>query len=196
MKKIHWFTLSLVLLLCLSGCGQAALPKTADGQEWSDDWVTVGNVIGVDTLDGLTAQENSDALTANGMYYATWSIGEAESYVNEDGDDAQIYDAQIYFLLAGYNSTNKAEENMDKWLSMASDQYEVTETVTEIYNGQEFTVISYTYKSEDNPYDHGVSAFGTYGNYAISVELSCQESFDGNALDVLENFLENCHYAA
>lgn len=196
MKQLQGLALCLLLVLCLSGCVKTAPPKAADGQEWSEDWVTLGNVIGVDTPEGLTPRENSDTLSAKGMYYATWSAGEAVPYVNEDGEDAELYDAQLYFLLAGYDSTDKAKESAAEWLTMASDQYAVAETVSETYNGQEFTLITYTYTSESNPYVRGASAFGTYGNYAISVELSCGESFGEDAGKVLRAFLENCHYVA
>ena len=188
--------LCLCLALFLSECGKAATPKAADGAAWSEDWVTLGNVVGVDTPEGLTARENSDVLSTKGMYYAAWSAGEGEPWVNEDGEDAQLHDAQVYFLLAGYDSTQKAEEAVVEWLTMASEQYAVENTSTEICNGQEFTVITYTYISERNPYSRGASAFGTYGNYAISVELSCRENFEGDALETLEDFLEHCHYAA
>ena len=130
------------------------------------------------------------------MYYATWSMGEAETIVNGDGDEAQVYDAQIYLLLAGYDSTGKAEDAAAEWLSMASERYAVEVSGEEAHNGQDFTVMAYTYTSEENPYARGASAFGVYGNYAVSVELSCQEGFDGNAPDILANFLEHCHYAA
>lgn len=194
MKKM--LVLCLCMALFLSGCGKAAPPKAADGSAWSEDWVTLGSVIGVDTPEGLTARENSDVLSAKGMYYASWSAGGAVPYVNEDGEEVQLYDAQVYLLAAGYDSTAKAEETAAEWLSMADGQYAVEETKTETYNGQELTVITYTYTSESNPYSRGASAFGTYGNYAVSVELSCRESFEGDALETLENFLEHCHYAA
>lgn len=195
MRKKRWLALCLLSVLCLSGCGKAAPPRAADGATWSEDWITLGNVIGVDTPEGLTARENSDILSTKGMYYATWSAGDAAPYVNKDGEDAQLYDAQLYFLLAGYDSTSKAEESTEEWLTMASEQYAVEDTSTAACNGQAFTIITYTYTSEDNPYARGVSAFGTYGNYAVSVELSCQERFGGNALELLEDFLEHCHYA-
>ncbi|MCI8538443.1 MAG: hypothetical protein HFF18_07225 [Oscillospiraceae bacterium] len=184
------------MTLFLSGCVRAVPPKAVDGTAWNEDWVTLGNALGVDTPEGLTAQESSDALSAKGMYYATWSIGEAEPHINEDGEDAQLYDAQVYLLAAGYDSTQKAEEAAEEWLAMANEQYAVEETKAETYNGQEFIVITYTYTSESNPYSRGASAFGTYGNYAVSAELSCQEGFEDGALETLENFLDHCHYAA
>lgn len=190
----------LILCLCtalfLSGCVRSAPPKAVDGTAWNEDWITLGNVVGVDTPEGLTAQENSDTLSAKGMYYATWSIGEAEPHINEDGENAQLYDAQVYLLITGYGSTQKAEETAEEWLTMTNEQYAVEETRAETYNGQEFIVITYTYTSATNPYSRGASAFGIYGNYAISVELSCRANFEGDALEILEGFLEHCHYAA
>lgn len=144
----------------------------------------------------MTPRENSDALSAKGMYYATWSIGGAEDIFNENGDQAQVYDAQVYLLLSGFNDAVKAEETAAEWLGLAYEQYAVDAEAAETCNGQEFTVIIYTYASETNPYAYGASAYGTYGNYAVSVELSCREDFDGNALEILEDFLEHCHYAA
>lgn len=196
MKRQWRAALCLLALLCLTGCGAAAPETAADGTGWSEEWVTVGNVVGVDTPEGMTPRENSDALSAKGMYYATWSLGEAETIVNESGDEAQLYDAQVYLLLAGYDGTEKAEEAAAEWLDMAAEQYAVEASAEEIHNGQDFTVVTYTYTSETNPYARGASAFGVYGNYAVSVELSCREGFDGNALEILADFLDNCHYAA
>ena len=123
MKKRCWMVLCLCGLLGLSGCGTPPPTAAADGAVWSEDWVTVGNVIGVETPEGMTPQENSDALSAKGMYYATWSIGEAEDIFNENGDQAQVYDAQVYLLLAGFNDTVEAEETAAEWLGLAYEQY-------------------------------------------------------------------------
>lgn len=196
MKKWYWMVLCLCGLLGLTGCGEAVPETAADGAAWNDGWINVGNVLGVDAPEGMTIRENSDALDAKGMYYASWSTGEAESISNEDGDGAEIYDAQVSLLLAGYRDTGKAEEAAAEWRTMAEEQYAVEETSTQVYNGQEFTVLTCTYPSETNPYARGASAFGVYGNYAISVELSCREGFDGDALEILGDFLEHCHYAA
>lgn len=185
----------LLLAVCLSGC---AAPPAADaeGISWSEDWVNVGNVMGVDTPDGLTPRENNDTLAARGMYYAAWSIGEGESYVNADGEDAEIYDAQIYLLLAGFSEVEKAEESATAWKSMAGERYLVEQELDENRGGVDFDVLTYEFISETNPYARGASAFGVYRNYAVSVELSCRESFSGDPLEVLTRFLESCHYAA
>lgn len=196
MKK--WMAMLLAGALCLglTGCGAALPPeKAADGLDWDKNWVTVGEIVGVDTPDGMESRENNDALAANGMYYATWSIGEGEPYTNEDGDEAQVYDAQVYLLLGGYKSDKEAENTLAQWKDMAQLQYQIGQTAEETHNGQDFTVITYTFDSEDNPYARGASAFGTYRNYALSVELTCQEDFDGDAAQLLARFLDRCHYA-
>lgn len=196
MKTRTGLLLGLACCLCLTGCIAPPPPAQAeDGTEWSEDWVTVGGIVGIDTPDGLDPRENNEALAVNGMYYATWSAGEAVPYVNEDGDDAQLYDAQIYLLLAGYSEAERAEETAAQWLELAQDQYAVETAETMTCSGRDFTVITYTYSSDANPYDRGASAFGVYRNYAISVELSCQDSFEGDPLETLTGFLERCHYA-
>ena len=193
MKKAL-LALLLTACVCLAGCAQVPT-AAADGAAWSDDWITVGGIIGVDTPEGIDPRENNDALSVQGMYYATWSIGEAEPYTNEDGDDAQLYDAQIYLLLAGYDASEKAEKSAAEWQAMANDRYAVDQTLSKTCNGQDFTVLTCAFDSETNPYARGASAFGAYGNYAVSVELSCREDFAGDPLEILTDFLEHCHYS-
>ena len=196
MKKWTALLLAGLLGLGLTGCGTPLPPeKAADGQDWSTDWVTVGEIIGVDTPDGMDHRENNDALASNGMYYATWSIGEGTPYTNEDGDDAVLYDAQVYLLAGGYPSGGDAENTLAQWRNMAALQYSVDGTAAQTHNGQDFTVITYTFGSEGAPYARGASAFGVYRNFAISVELACRQGFDGDALQLLGTFLDRCHYA-
>lgn len=188
----------LIAALCLGLAGCAAFPapeKAADGAAWSEGWVTVGGVVGVDTPDGMTPRENNEALAANGMHYATWSMGEGEPYTNEDGKEATLYDAQVYLLLGGYKSEADARDTMVQWQEMAQSQYTVGETAEAAHNGQEFSLMTYTFDGEANPYARGVSAFGVYRNYAISVELICREGFNGDTGELLAQFLDNCHYA-
>ncbi len=194
----RWTASLLAGALCLGLTGCGALPppeQAADGLKWDDGWVTVGGVIGVDAPEGMEPRENNEALAADGMYYATWSIGEGEPYTNEDGDEVQLYDAQVYLLLSGHQSAQDAENDLAQWLDMAEVQYEIGSTEEEAHNGQEFTVITYRFDSEENPYARGASAFGTYRNYAVSVELTCREGFEGDAAQLLGRFLDNCHYA-
>lgn len=194
MRRYLW-ALLLAACVCLAGC-QPIPTATAEGAAWDDGWITIGGIIGVDTPDGVDYQQSNDALSIRGMYYAAWSIGEAEPYINEDGDDAQLYDAQIYFLLGGYNAAEKAEASAAEWQSMAENRYTVEQTVSATCNSQDFTVLTYSFDSETNPYANGASAFGVYRNYAMSVEISCRENFTGDPLEILTDFLDHCHYSA
>lgn len=197
MKKTICVLLAVALCLSAAGCASPAAPEAAaDGDPWDESWVTVGGVVGVDTPEGIDPRENNEALAANGMYYATWSIGEGEPYTNADGEDATLYDAQVYLLLAGHKSEQAAESTLSQWMELARRQYTVSQAAEESHNGQDFTVITYSLDSETNPYARGVSAFGIYRDYAISVELTCREDFDGDPAQQLARFLDACHYAA
>ena len=195
MKKRMALLLAGALCLGLAGCAAVPPEQAADGLDWEESWVTVGGMIGVDTPDGMDARENNEALAANGMYYATWSVGEGEPYTNADGEDAQLYDAQVYLLLAGYKSDEEAGDALDQWKGMAESRYAVGQAAQETHNGQDYTVITYTFDSEENPYARGASAYGVYCNFAVSVELACREGFDGDAGQLLAQFLDSCHYA-
>ncbi len=198
MKKRIIFLFMLVACLLLAACGEAPLPeKAADGKDWDEGWITIGDILGVDTPKELTFRDKKDALSGNGMYYATWSIGEEASYLDKTEDKEQeitVYDAQLFLLLGGSSSVEKAEEAREEWLSLAGEQYQIDSEETVSYNGQEFTVI--TYRLTSGPYARGASAFGIYGNYAIGAEFSCQYGFEGEPLDYLSDFLEHCHYSA
>lgn len=184
------------LCLCLAGCTVPPPERAADGSDWDKDWITIGGVLGVDTPAGLIPQENNEALAANGMYYATWSMGEGEPYTNADGEEAQLYEGQVYLLLSGHDAAEKAEETVSEWLEMASAQYQVEHTFTDDHcNGQTYSIITYACGSDTNPYARGASAFGVYRNFAISVEILCQEKSDIDPRAVMASFLANCHYA-
>ena len=196
MKRTAVCLLIAALCLGLAGCASPPAPeRAADGAEWGEGWVTVGGVVGVDTPGGMTSRENNEALAAKGMYYAAWSMGEGEPYTNEDGGEATLYDAQVYLLLSGGKSAEEAENTLTQWQELAKQQYVVEETDTQTHNGQEFTVITYSFDSETNPYARGVSAYGVYRNYAVNVELACQEDLDVNLEELMGQFLDNCHYA-
>lgn len=196
MKRMLLCGLAAALCLVLAGCGKLPDPeRAADGLDWDKEWITVGGVVGVDTPEGMTSRENNEALAASGMYYAAWSIGEGEPYTNADGQEAILYDAQVYLLLGGSKSEEEARNALEEWRGMAWEKYDVSGTAEETHNGQGFQIITYTVDSEQNPYGRGASAFGTYRNFAVNVEIACREEFDGDAGALLAQFLDNCHYA-
>lgn len=196
-KRVLSTILLCAVLICLAGCGPKEPAMAADGTPWNKDWTLVGLTLGVEEPGhGLTIRDNNDILAAVQMFYATWSIGEAESYTNKDGDETDLYDAHLYLLLEGCGTADDAQLSVEDWMDMALERYTILDTRQETYNGQDFTVIAYTLESETNPYARGVSAFGAYGEWAINVELTCREGFQEDLNTILADFLSGCHYNA
>lgn len=189
----------LALILCLTVlCGCAKYPSQAvDGTAWDKDWTMLGAALGVEEPgNSLVLLDNNTALAANDTYLAVWASGEAIPYINTDGDDTEIYEAQLYLLLMGCKETANARTNVDEWITRTNEIYAVSETHTETYNSQEYTLLAYTCGSDTNPYSRGVSAFTVFENYAVSVELTCLEEYAGNEAAILAAFLTGCHYSA
>ena len=194
MKKRLLIILVCAALLCLAGCAAGVPSEAVDGTPWSADWITLGHVMGVEKPGhGLTLQDDK---AAKKMYYASWSIGDAQPYTTAEGSETDLYDAQLIFLLADSNTAESAQSNVDEWLDLAKNTYVITDTAQQTYNGQEFTVLTYTFASDNSPFAYGISAFTVYGAYAVSVEFSCQSTFEEDAGEILADVLEHCHYAA
>ena len=186
----------LFMMICalLAGCGQKTPSVAADGTAWSEDWVMVGEKIGVeDPGHDFTLR---DVKGAKKMYFTAWSIGDAQPHTGADGEEIDVYDAQLVFLLVESGSAESAQATVDEWLALAGETYAVTGTAQQTCNGQEFTLLSYTFASENSAYARGASAFTVYGGCAVSAEFACQDDFDTDPSEMLTDFLEHCHYAA
>ena len=193
MKKAFLLIALSAFLLNLGG-GKAKLPAAAvDGVPWSGDWITFG-ALGVEEPGyGLTLRDDK---AARDMCYAAWSIGEPQPYVNASGDETELYDAQLVLLLTACDTAEEAQQNVAELLGLAAEQYAIAGTVQRTCNGQEFTVLTYTFASESSPFARGVSAFTAFDTWAISVEFACQDTFEEDGMEILTDFLEHCHYAA
>ncbi len=171
--------------------------QAADGAAWDKSWEMLGPVLALEEPgNGLTLRDNSTVLTSDDIFYATWSAGESTPYTNEDGDEVQVYDAQLYMLAVGCADAENAHLAIQEWTDHETDSYAVRETRTETCNGQEYSLVLYDCASDTNPYDRGVTAFTVYGNYAVSAELACREDFDGDETAILADVLSRCHYSA
>lgn len=187
----------LALCLLLPGCGKAAPERAADGTVWDADWVTLGGVLGVsEPGHELTLRDNNDALSVSDMYLASWTIGAGTPYVNEDGDEVSLYPARMDVLVYGCKNAEAARQTLAEWSARQAETYAVSASEERTVNGQDYSVFSYDCQSETNPYSRGVSAFSVYGSYAVSFELNCQDGFDGDEAQILQDFLNACHYAA
>ena len=191
MKRIA--SLALLAALLLTGCAARTGP-TNEELGWGADWVRVGALLGVEPMDGFTLSENKDVMSIYGLYYATWTAGEARDYTNADEDKAQVFDAQIYVLLQQSGNADEAWEAVEDWMGRERENYEAGETLTGTFAGQEFNLISLLRSGEDNPYTHGAAAFGVRDDWAISVELLCQDGFTLDAQTCLTQFLSGFHY--
>lgn len=191
----RYTTLALLCALLLL-CGCAHYPSQAvDGAVWDRDWTILGSVLGVEAPgDGLSLLDNNIALASQDIYYATWTAGEPTPYVNADGDDVDLYDAQLYLLLCGCADDRKAQDMVDEWMARQNDAYDVSATAEAAHNGVDYTLLTYACGSETNPYARGVSAFAVYDGYAVSAELTCVEGFSGDEAAILARFLDGCHY--
>lgn len=197
MKRWNYGVALLLMagLLGLSGCSQYP-DKTADGAPWDHSWTILGSVLGVEEPgNGFSLLDNYSVLTGEDIYYAAWVTGEPAPYTNEDGEEVEVYDAQIYLLAAGCADTAYAQQNEEEWMARQQETYTMTKTWTETRNGQEYTLLAYECSSETNPYERGVSAFTVYGTYAVSAELVCQADFTEQEREILLQFLDGCHYS-
>ena len=88
--------------------------RRADGTPWDPDWTMLGSVLGVEEPENdFTLQENYSVLTGEDIYYAAWVTGEPDAYTNEDGEDVEVYGAQIYLLAEGCADGAHARQNQE-----------------------------------------------------------------------------------
>ena len=194
MKKIVFCMILCVIPACLAACGAKGPTVTADGVPWDDNWIMVGLNIGAENPG--TDFTLRDVKGAKKMTFTAWSAGEAQPHTNAQGEESNVYDAQLVVLVVEAGTAEAAQANVDEWLSLSGDAYTVTNTAQQVLGGQEFTVLTYDFSSENSAYARGSSAFAVYGGCAISAEFACQDSYEGNPAEILTGFLENCHYAA
>ena len=196
--KIHIKSKYIVCILCiatlLSGCS-AFSSDSGSNIVTDSEYVTIGSHLIVHNTDArLTLMSNMDALSADGLYYASWAAGSSEPYINFAGDTVDLYDAQLYLLLGEFKSSDAAQENMDNWLTAAHSKYDVTDEKIVTCNEQSYTMVTYKFVNEENPYERGVSAFGVHQNLAVCVELTCRENYQEDLYEMLIDFLDGCTY--
>lgn len=197
-RKKRWATALLAAIcLCLVGCAMPTPPpaSAADGTPWDPDWETVGGLIGVDAPEKLTLAENRDTLTINAMCYASWSMGEAEPYKTQSGDDTYLFDAQIHLLVQQTESEEAAQAVVAQWIGMSQEMYTVLDTAEETHAGQDFSTVTCTYEAGRTPYEAGASAFGSFGSRAVSIEIVCRGEAAADPHALLAEFLDCLHYA-
>lgn len=188
--------LAALLCLALGGCSAGTPSQTADGTAWDAGWTTFGGMLGVDAPAGMTLRENNDLMATNNICYAAWSLGQETSYTDASGEEQSLYDVQISMLLFEAMDAQEAEETIAGWRVLAGDRYLLEgDAADRQTGGQTYTVQAFTVQSAENPYTAGAAAFALRNNYAICFELSCRGDYTGQALSLLDDFLQGLHYA-
>lgn len=187
-----------VMIFSLAGYIYVSRPMEEEREDtWADSgYLELGRYLTIQNADNrLTLLDSKDVLSANGLYYAAWTMGDSEPYENSEGTTVDLYDAQLYFLLGEHKNSGEAEKDMTKWLDAAKGNYEVLEEEEISCNGQSYCLLTYNCVSKDNPYDRGISAFGVCGSTSVCIELTCREEFEEDLRDILIPFLDNCTYS-
>lgn len=201
-KNVLYLLFPFALILALIAAGSlvdfSQYPSAAaDGAAWDKNWEMMAKAVGIEAPGGgLTLLTNNSVLAGEDTYYASWTAGEPAPYTNADGDEVDLYPAQLYVLLYGCADQAAAESACAGFLAREQQTYTVHSQRTEEHNAQRYTVLDYTGGSAGNPYGRGSSAFAVRGNYVLVAELLAQDSFDGDVSRMLSAFLDGVHYSA
>lgn len=196
MVKRIYLIAALCILFMAAGCSASPASSEKDTDEPSGD-VAIGKYLRIQNIDErLELSRNLDTLAVDGLYYASWVMGDAEAYENSDGDTVDLYDASLYLVAGEYKDEQEAQSNKDAWLAAAKDNYEILSEEEITCNGQAYSLIIYNSVHENNPYARGISAFGVYKDSAVCIELTCRKDFEEDLKSVLVDFLEGCFYGA
>ena len=194
--KLKYLFFGFFITLILTGC--SVFPEEETENTWeSSGYAAIGHYLTIkNSGSGLSLLDNIDVLSADGLYYATFTMGTSEPYENSDGDTVDLYDAQLYLVLGEYSNSTNAQNNMNKWLTAAKENYQILQEEEINAGGQSYSLITYRFTNETNPYDRGISAFGIHENNAVCIELTCRENFEDDLRTIMMDFLNNCTYNA
>jgi DNA repair exonuclease SbcCD ATPase subunit len=89
----------------------------------------------------------------------------------------------------------EAQQNVAAWKSREKQNYQVSEEDSVTLNDRDYTLLTMSSGSEDNPYGFGMAAFTVSGTNAICVELVCSDTFAGDPWSLMEEFLGGLHFS-
>lgn len=188
--KLRIFALILALSLLLCGCGSESLPA-----DWDESWTVIAPFLAAEPMEGFTFGESDDILGLSGVYYATWTNGDAREFTNAEGELTSIFNSQIYVVAQECRTEAEAEQNLAAWMARERQNYEIGEEISLTVNGLDYILLTMVSGKEGNPYGFGCAAFTVSGTNAICVELVCSDTFTGEPRIVLEEFLQGLHYS-
>lgn len=177
-------TMVLLLLaaLLLTGCAPDPHP------EW-DSLVRADNLLAAQTPEGFTLNESKGALSLNGVYYFTWSKGDGTKVTNAQGDEATVYDCQIYLLAAQCADLETAKKHIAEWSAREETNYEMTQAETVEVGRTSYDCMLLSPKKDGSPFTAGAAAFAATDTAAVSVEIFSANGFEGDLSEILRTFL-------
>lgn len=189
MKRI---ILSLILILCLLlvGCGSASPPA-----DWDESWTVIAPFLAAEPMEDFTFGESDDILGLSGVYYATWTNGDARPFTNAKGEETVIFNSQIYVVAQECRTEEDAQQNIAAWKAREKQNYQILEEFGITLNGRDYIMLTMTSGSEGNPYGFGAAAFTVSGTNAICLELVCSDTFTGSPQALLEEFINGLHFS-
>lgn len=180
----------LVGMLLLSGCQSRLALADENGVPWGADWNEMGRFVGVeDPGNGLVQYEYNDVQAFSGIYYSAWSCGEAETITNAEGEEAELFPAQLYFLVQESDSEEQKAHALAQRKAIGENGYELTQ----LKKTGEYTFYTMAPKN-DSPFTGGILALGEHGRFALSVELMWAEDVYDNPEQVVDDFIAAIHY--
>lgn len=197
-KKLKiWICVICVALLSMGGYYYLSLQVEKQQEDiWADfGLLKIGSDLTVYNKDNrLSLLEIKDVLSADGLYYASWTMGEPETGGSGNEGNTGLRDTRIYLVVGEHKSSEEAGADMAKWLDAAREKYEVLTEEEISCDGQAYSLITYHWTDEEETGGRGMSAFGVHDSTAVCIELICGESFAEDPEAVLIPFLENCVY--
>ena len=189
MKRIA-LALILALVLVLAGCG-----SDTSQTNWDENLTVIAPFLAAEPMEGFDFGESDDVMGIGGVYYATWTNGDAREFTNAEGEETVIFNAQIYVVAQECRTAEEAQQNVAAWKSREKQNYQVSEEDSVTLNDRDYTLLTMSSGSEDNPYGFGMAAFTVSGTNAICVELVCSDTFAGDPWSLMEEFLGGLHFS-
>lgn len=188
-KRLLCLMLLPVLLLC--GCGrEPELPA-----DWDPQWTVVCPLLAAEPLEDFTLNESNDALYLSGIYYATWVTGTPRTHTNQQGEEAQAFDAQIYVIAKECRNEANAESELAQWIAREQTNFTAGSLSDVQLAGQAYRLLPLTGAGEGAPYTHGAAAFAQRGRWAICVEALAADHYGADMEQILAVFLEGFHFS-
>lgn len=187
MKRIIAAVLLGFSVLALCACGQTAEPAA----ETDIRSVSADNLMTASVPEGFVLSESNDALSFSGIYYYTFTSGEGRSITNGEGEDATVYDCQIYLLAARCGGLDYALSSVEQWKELESESYAAEESTLTAKDGSVYDCLLLTPLKDDSPFTAGAAVFIAREDLAVSAEIYCCDGFEGNITGILQQLADS-----